>query len=99
MAAEHERYVEGVRRVSVSPGTTLGRFLQVAGAVSTGGQAKALVQEGAVTVDGVVETRRGHRLADGSLVEVGRQRFRVMEREEKPRRPKGTDGANAPGGG
>jgi ribosome-associated protein len=73
-----------VHRVTVSAGTTLGQFLQVAGVASTGGQAKALVQEGAVTVEGEVETRRGHRLPDGVLVEVGGRRFRVVERKRKP---------------
>jgi ribosome-associated protein len=72
-----------VYRVTVSVGTTLGQFLQVAGIASTGGQAKALVQEGAVTVEGEVETRRGHRLSDGLLVEVGGRRFRVVERKGK----------------
>lgn len=74
-----------MHRVTVSADTTLGQFLQVAGVASTGGQAKALVQEGAVTVEGEVETRRGHRLSGGLLVEVGGRRFRVVERKMKPR--------------
>jgi ribosome-associated protein len=73
-----------VHRVTVSADTTLGQFLQVAGVASTGGQAKALVQEGEVKVDGEVETRRAHPLSDGLLVEVGGRRFRVVQRKSKP---------------
>lgn len=35
-----------------------------------GGQARIAVQAGDVTVNGRVETRRGHRLADGDVVVV-----------------------------
>ncbi len=69
-----------VRRVVVTPGTTLGQFLKVAGLVGTGGHAKALIQDGAVLVDGEPELRRGHPVADGALVEVEGRRFRVVER-------------------
>lgn len=38
--------------------------------VSTGGQAKLLVQDGEVMVNGMVETRRGRKLVNGDQVEV-----------------------------
>ena len=69
-----------MRRVEVRPGVTLGQFLKLAGVASTGGHAKALVQDGAVLLDGEVERRRGHRLSDGALVEVEGRRLRVVER-------------------
>ena len=48
----------------------LGQFLKFAGLVEDGGQARIAVQAGDVRVNGRVETRRGHRLADGDVVVV-----------------------------
>jgi len=55
----------------------LGAFLKVAGIAATGGHAKLLVQEGDVTVNGQVETRRGRTLRPGDLVGVGGEEYRV----------------------
>ena len=52
----------------------LGQFLKLAGLVEDGAQARAAVQGGDVSVNGEVETRRGHHLGDGDLVEVDRAR-------------------------
>jgi ribosome-associated protein len=49
----------------------------VAGAASTGGHAKLLVQGGEVTVNGEVETRRGRSLLPGDVVIVGGEEYRV----------------------
>ena len=56
----------------------LGQFLQVAGLVDTGADAKAVVADGHVSVDGEVDTRRGRQLRGGEVVEVGGQRARVV---------------------
>ena len=55
----------------------LGAFLKVAGAAATGGHAKILIQEGDVTVNGEVETRRGRTLQPGDVVGVGGEEYRV----------------------
>ncbi|MEA2180836.1 MAG: ribosome-associated protein [Solirubrobacteraceae bacterium] len=55
----------------------LGQLLKLAGLADSGAQARALVQEGAVRVDGEVETRRGRQLHRGALVEVGSEAVRV----------------------
>jgi ribosome-associated protein len=55
----------------------LGQLLKLAGLADSGAQARALVQEGAVRVDGEVETRRGRQLRRGTLVEVGSEAVRV----------------------
>ena len=44
-------------------------LLKYAGMVPTGGEAKAVIQEGLVKVDGEVCTLRGKKLFPGSLVE------------------------------
>jgi ribosome-associated protein len=48
----------------------LDQFLKWTGAVETGGEAKMLIADGAVRVDGQLETRRGRTLLRGSLVEI-----------------------------
>jgi ribosome-associated protein len=65
--------------IEVRGGTIrLGQFLQLAGLVDTGADAKALVADGAVRVDGEVDTRRGRQLHGGEVVEVGGARARVV---------------------
>lgn len=61
----------------IPPGTTLGRALKAAGLVGTGGEAKVLIQAGEVSVNGDVETRRGRRLEEGDVVEVGDERVKI----------------------
>ena len=61
----------------IPPGTTLGRALKAAGLVGTGGEAKVLIQAGEVNVNGEVETRRGRRLQEGDVVEVGDERLEI----------------------
>jgi ribosome-associated protein len=55
----------------------LGQLLKAAGLVDTGGEAKALLAEGRVTVNGEVETRRGRQLAVGDVIAVGDAAVRV----------------------
>ena len=61
----------------IPPGTTLGRALKAAGLVGTGGEANVLIQAGEVSVNGDVETRRGRRLEEGDVVEVGDERLEI----------------------
>jgi len=49
----------------------LGQYLKFLGLVATGGEAKYLIQDGHVRVNGKVETRRKLQLHDGDTVEVG----------------------------
>ncbi|HKL12379.1 MAG TPA: RNA-binding S4 domain-containing protein [Halanaerobiales bacterium] len=48
----------------------LDQFLKWANVVSTGGEAKALIQSGGVRVNNRIEKRRGLKLKDGDLVNV-----------------------------
>lgn len=63
--------------MQVPPGITLGQALKAASIAGTGGEAKILVQMGEVLVNGEVETRRGRRLREGDIVEVGEERLEV----------------------
>jgi ribosome-associated protein len=55
----------------------LGQLLKLAGIADSGGEARELVQDGAVRVNGEVETRRGRQLHRGDVVEAGGERVRV----------------------
>ena len=55
----------------------LGQLLKLADLVDTGADAKAMLGDGGVRVNGVVETRRGRRLVPGDLVELGGVAVRV----------------------
>ncbi len=55
----------------------LDQFLKQMQAVSTGGQAKLMIQDGEVSVNGEVETRRGRKLVTGDRVSLGGQTWVV----------------------
>ena len=57
----------------------LGQFLKLANLVETGAEAKPLIAEGAVTVNGEVETRRGRQLVKGDVVALAGQAARVSD--------------------
>lgn len=55
----------------------LGQLLKVAGLAGSGGEAKTLLAELAVTVNDEPEGRRGRQLARGDIVRVGDDAVRV----------------------
>ena len=60
-----------MKRISIqSEFIKLDQFLKLADCVPTGGMAKALLQEGAVRVNGEVEERRGRKLYPGDTIKV-----------------------------
>jgi ribosome-associated protein len=65
------------------PTIRLGQFLKLAGLVATGGEAKNLIQSGAVLVNDQVEMRRKRQLRDGDMVTVGDETI-VVEFEPDP---------------
>ncbi|MDB9535429.1 RNA-binding S4 domain-containing protein [Dolichospermum planctonicum CS-1226] len=62
----------------------LDQFLKFIGITSTGGQAKLLILDGEVKVNGTVETRRGRKLGDDDIVTIGRETFKVGEIISRP---------------
>ncbi|MET0927861.1 MAG: RNA-binding S4 domain-containing protein [Aeromicrobium sp.] len=48
----------------------LGQFLKFANFAESGAHAGAMIGDGDVLVDGVIETRRGRQLAKGMIIEV-----------------------------
>lgn len=57
----------------------LGQAMKAAGIVSSGIDAKMLIQDGQVTVNGEVETRRGRKLYDGDVFEFEGDEVRVVK--------------------
>ena len=57
----------------------LGQFLKLANLVESGADAKPVIQDGLVRVNGAVETRRGRQLRRGDVVELGGLAARVAD--------------------
>ena len=49
----------------------LDQFLKYCGAASTGSEAKYLIKDGNILVNGVEERRRGRKLSKGDVIRVG----------------------------
>lgn len=60
-------------------GFRLDHFLQSQGVVGSGGQAKSLIQDGDVLVNGKAETRRRRQLKTGDVVRVAGQDYPYQE--------------------
>ena len=56
---------------------TLDALLKAAGVATSGGDAKILIQQGGVQVNGEVDVRRGRKLRAGDVVAVGEQSIAV----------------------
>jgi ribosome-associated protein len=68
-----------VREVEIRGDTIrLGQLLKVAGVVDSGGEAKALIADGAVTVNGEIETRRGRQMHTGDELAAAGQELRLV---------------------
>jgi ribosome-associated protein len=55
----------------------LGQALKLSGLAESGGEARALIEDGAVTVNSEVETRRGRQLRHRDVVAVGDDVLRI----------------------
>jgi ribosome-associated protein len=53
------------------------KLLKFEGLASSGGEAKILISEGLVTVNGEIETRKRKKIVAGDIVEFAGEQFRV----------------------
>ena len=60
----------------------LDSFLKWMGLVGTGGEAKTLIQNGQVAVNGEIETRRGRKLHEGDVVRLGEKDHPVILQQD-----------------
>lgn len=58
---------------------TLGQFLKIANLIDSGAEAKLVIGDGEVQVNGEVDTRRGRGLAAGDEVSFAGRTVRVVE--------------------
>jgi ribosome-associated protein len=56
----------------------LGQFLKLADLIETGGEAKLVIADGEVTVNGETDTRRGRQLHPGDVVAVNGNSAKVV---------------------
>lgn len=66
-----------IRDVSIR----LGQFLKLADLIDTGADAKSVISEGLVTVNGEVDDRRGRQLRPGDEVSLAGRTARVVARQ------------------
>ena len=57
----------------------LGHALKAAGLVSSGVEAKIVIQDGLVSVDGEIDTRRGKKLYGGEVIEFDGQAVKIVK--------------------
>ena len=57
----------------------LGQALKAAGLVSNGVEAKEVIQNGLVTVNGEIDTRRGKKLYDGDIVSFDGEEIKIVK--------------------
>lgn len=55
----------------------LGQALKAAGMTGSGVEAKIVIQDGLVKVNGCIETRRGKKLVDGDIVEYKGENVKI----------------------
>ena len=71
-------YDGGVREVTLTDdGIRLGQLLKLAGVVDAGGEVRALLAAGDVTVNGEPESRRGRQVRRGDVVGVAGDEIRL----------------------
>jgi ribosome-associated protein len=79
--------------MSTSPTIRLGQYLKLVGLAATGGEAKYLIQEGHVRVNGEVETRRKRQLHVGDRVALEDRSFTVANEDlSAPPSPRSASG-------
>ncbi|MFT5395282.1 MAG: ribosome-associated protein [Gammaproteobacteria bacterium] len=54
------------------------KILKFEGMVTSGGEAKNVIADGLVTVNGVVETQKRKKIVSGDIVEFGEEKIRLQ---------------------
>lgn len=67
-----------VEDVTVTGVIRLGQFLKLAGLIDSGADAKTAIADGLVSVNGVIDRRRGRQLEAGDVVAFGGGEARVV---------------------
>ena len=54
------------------------KILKFEGMAASGGEAKTVIAEGLVSVNGSIETRKGKKIVSGDIIEFGQDRIRIQ---------------------
>jgi ribosome-associated protein len=54
------------------------KILKFEGIVESGGQAKAVIADGQVQVNGEVETQKGKKIVSGDIIEFAQQKYQMQ---------------------
>lgn len=54
------------------------KILKFEGVVSSGGEAKSVIEQGLVLVNGTVETRKRKKIVSGDIIEFGQEKMRIQ---------------------
>jgi ribosome-associated protein len=57
----------------------LGQLLKLTGVVSSGVEAKIMITDGHVKLNGEIETRRGKKVYNGDIIEFEQEQFKVIQ--------------------
>ena len=63
------------------------QILKLEALVSSGGEAKVAIDDGLVTVNGEVETRRRKKIMSGDIIEFENQKFGIVLKEVEQKHP------------
>jgi ribosome-associated protein len=66
-----------MKDLTLTPHIKLDQFLKWQGIAQTGGEAKIIIKQGIVTVNGEAEMRRGRKLVTGDRVTIAGETHRV----------------------
>jgi len=58
----------------------LNKLLKASGLCGSGGQAKMVIEDNLVTVEGMIETRKRRKVTDGMIVEYSDQSIKVVKK-------------------
>ena len=58
------------------------KILKFESMVSSGGEAKSVIAEGQVLVNGKIETRKRKKIVSGDVVEFGKERIRIQLKKD-----------------
>ncbi len=64
-------------KISKEP-VELYKILKFEGMVSSGGEAKSIIADGQVLVNGKIETRKRKKIVSGDIVELGKEKIRIQ---------------------
>jgi ribosome-associated protein len=66
-----------VVKISIEP-VELYKILKFEGMVASGGEAKTVIAEGEVLVNGQIETRKRKKIVSGDIIEFGAEKIRIQ---------------------